>query len=256
MRERLEPYADRFPPTFVDWIRRDGRSTRARPSCRAGSIPSRARASPSSSCGSAPNGDAARRPAAARVHRRVRVRPHAARHRGDGARALVGRRPVHDREPRPRDVVPPAVPRRRVAAVPPEEPVGARRARARRRLHLPPRRHARGHGDAGRPDPAGSTEHGTTHDRSRSDTVTTPTPEMRRAMADAEVGDDEYGEDPTVNRLQSLAAGAARQGGRALRAVGHDGEPARDPRAAARAAPRCCARTARHVYRYEARPGR
>src|SRR4051812_20619980 len=41
----------------------------------------------------------------------------------------------------------------------------------------------------------------------RSDTVTTPTPEMRRAMADAEVGDDEYGEDPTVNRLQTLAAG-------------------------------------------------
>jgi threonine aldolase len=41
----------------------------------------------------------------------------------------------------------------------------------------------------------------------RSDTVTTPTPEMRRAMADAEVGDDVYGEDPTVNRLQALAAG-------------------------------------------------
>jgi threonine aldolase len=40
----------------------------------------------------------------------------------------------------------------------------------------------------------------------RSDTVTTPTPEMRQAMADAEVGDDAYGEDPTVNRLQSLAA--------------------------------------------------
>src|SRR5476649_322827 len=40
----------------------------------------------------------------------------------------------------------------------------------------------------------------------RSDTVTRPTPEMRRAMADAEVGDDVYGEDPTVNRLQSLAA--------------------------------------------------
>jgi len=40
----------------------------------------------------------------------------------------------------------------------------------------------------------------------RSDTVTTPTHEMRRAMADAEVGDDLYGEDPTVNRLQSLAA--------------------------------------------------
>ncbi|MCZ7536451.1 MAG: aminotransferase class I/II-fold pyridoxal phosphate-dependent enzyme [Acidimicrobiia bacterium] len=40
----------------------------------------------------------------------------------------------------------------------------------------------------------------------RSDTVTLPTPEMRRAMAEAEVGDDVYGEDPTVNRLQSLAA--------------------------------------------------
>lgn len=40
----------------------------------------------------------------------------------------------------------------------------------------------------------------------RSDTVTRPTPEMREAMARAEVGDDVYGEDPTVNRLQTLAA--------------------------------------------------
>ncbi len=40
----------------------------------------------------------------------------------------------------------------------------------------------------------------------RSDTVTTPTPEMRRAMADAVVGDDVYGEDPTVNRLEETAA--------------------------------------------------
>lgn len=40
----------------------------------------------------------------------------------------------------------------------------------------------------------------------RSDTVTKPTVEMRRAMMDAEVGDDVYGEDPTVNRLESLAA--------------------------------------------------
>ncbi len=45
------------------------------------------------------------------------------------------------------------------------------------------------------------------HIELRSDTFTTPSPEMRRAMADAEVGDDEYGEDPTVNRLQALAAG-------------------------------------------------
>src|SRR5215218_2871199 len=40
----------------------------------------------------------------------------------------------------------------------------------------------------------------------RSDTVTKPTPEMRRAMAEAEVGDDVYGEDPTVNLLQERAA--------------------------------------------------
>ena len=40
----------------------------------------------------------------------------------------------------------------------------------------------------------------------RSDTVTRPTPAMRQAMANAEVGDDVYGEDPTVNRLEREAA--------------------------------------------------
>ncbi len=40
----------------------------------------------------------------------------------------------------------------------------------------------------------------------RSDTVTKPTPEMRRAMFEAEVGDDVYGDDPTVNRLEAEAA--------------------------------------------------
>lgn len=40
----------------------------------------------------------------------------------------------------------------------------------------------------------------------RSDTVTKPTPTMRTAMAQAEVGDDVYGEDPSVNRLQKMAA--------------------------------------------------
>jgi threonine aldolase len=40
----------------------------------------------------------------------------------------------------------------------------------------------------------------------RSDTVTLPSPEMRAAMAGADVGDDVYGEDPTVNRLEGLAA--------------------------------------------------
>ena len=40
----------------------------------------------------------------------------------------------------------------------------------------------------------------------RSDTVTLPTPQMRAAMAQAPVGDDVYGEDPTVNRLEQMAA--------------------------------------------------
>lgn len=40
----------------------------------------------------------------------------------------------------------------------------------------------------------------------RSDTVTRPTPSMREAMYHAEVGDDVYGEDPTVNRLEAMAA--------------------------------------------------
>ena len=41
----------------------------------------------------------------------------------------------------------------------------------------------------------------------RSDTVTRPTPAMRRAMAEAEVGDDVYREDPTVNALEERVAG-------------------------------------------------
>ena len=40
----------------------------------------------------------------------------------------------------------------------------------------------------------------------RSDTVTRPTPEMRAVMAAAEVGDDVYGEDPTINLLENRAA--------------------------------------------------
>ncbi|MCB0091163.1 MAG: aminotransferase class I/II-fold pyridoxal phosphate-dependent enzyme, partial [Caldilineaceae bacterium] len=40
----------------------------------------------------------------------------------------------------------------------------------------------------------------------RSDTVTKPTPAMRQAMFEAEVGDDVYGEDPTVNRLETMVA--------------------------------------------------
>ena len=40
----------------------------------------------------------------------------------------------------------------------------------------------------------------------RSDTVTQPSPAMRRAITEAELGDDVFGEDPSVNRLEHLAA--------------------------------------------------
>ncbi|HOC69931.1 MAG TPA: beta-eliminating lyase-related protein, partial [Candidatus Hydrogenedentes bacterium] len=40
----------------------------------------------------------------------------------------------------------------------------------------------------------------------RSDTLTKPSDGMRKAMAEAEVGDDVYGEDPTVNRLEGFCA--------------------------------------------------
>jgi threonine aldolase len=43
----------------------------------------------------------------------------------------------------------------------------------------------------------------------RSDTVTKPSPGMRQAMAAADVGDDVYGEDPTINRLEEMCAGIA-----------------------------------------------
>ena len=52
----------------------------------------------------------------------------------------------------------------------------------------------------------------------RSDTVTKPSAAMRRAMAEAEVGDDVYIEDPTVNRLQERAADDLRPRGWAVRA--------------------------------------
>ena len=61
----------------------------------------------------------------------------------------------------------------------------------------------------------------------RSDTVTRPTPAMRAAMAAAAVGDDVWGEDPTVIELQDRAGRTAGQGGGPLRPLGHDVEPHR-----------------------------
>jgi threonine aldolase len=45
----------------------------------------------------------------------------------------------------------------------------------------------------------------------RSDTVTMPTPEMRRAMSNAQLGDDVFGDDPTVNQLEEVAAARLRK---------------------------------------------
>src|SRR3989454_10707727 len=63
----------------------------------------------------------------------------------------------------------------------------------------------------------------------RSDTFTRPTPEMRRAMADAEVGDDAYGEDPTGRRVGGPAPRAPRQGGGPFGPPGPAGEPVGPP---------------------------
>ena len=69
----------------------------------------------------------------------------------------------------------------------------------------------------------------------RSDTVTRPTPDMRRAMAEAEVGDDVWGDDPTVIELERELAAMLGKEAAALRALRHDGQPAR--RSAARRSP-------------------
>ena len=61
-----------------------------------------------------------------------------------------------------------------------------------------------------------------------SDTQTKPTPAMREAMARAEVGDEQVGDDPTVNALCERVADADRQGSRGLHAVRHDVQRHRD----------------------------
>src|SRR5258706_6402934 len=59
----------------------------------------------------------------------------------------------------------------------------------------------------------------------RSDTVTKPTAAMREAMYRAEVGDDVYGEDPTVRRLEELAAERMGMAAGLLVASGSQGNP-------------------------------
>ena len=78
----------------------------------------------------------ARRSAAAHVRADVRVRHDAARHHAAAARRSSRRRATDDGEPRPRDVVPPPVPSRRVAALRPGHAVDVRRPWPRPRAHL------------------------------------------------------------------------------------------------------------------------
>ena len=85
----------------------------------------------------------------------------------------------------------------------------------------------------------------------RSDTVTRPTEAMRAAMAGAEVGDDVYGEDPTVRALEERVAGAVRQGGGAVHPDRLDGQRARGPLAGRASARRCSARRSAHIARAE-----
>ena len=59
----------------------------------------------------------------------------------------------------------------------------------------------------------------------RSDTFTKPTPKMRQAMAEAEVGDDVWGEDPTVQCLEERGRGPDGQGSGCVRRLGHPGQP-------------------------------
>ena len=77
----------------------------------------------------------------------------------------------------------------------------------------------------------------------RSDTVTKPTEAMRRAMAEADVGDDWYDDDPTVNLLQERSAEAVGKEAGIFVPTGHDGQPDRAPPALLRArAPGGCRR--------------
>ncbi len=61
----------------------------------------------------------------------------------------------------------------------------------------------------------------------RSDTVTLPTPAMRRAIAEAELGDDVWREDPTVNRLEAMAARRSGQPARRLGQLLRGAQPRR-----------------------------
>ena len=84
----------------------------------------------------------------------------------------------------------------------------------------------------------------------RSDTVTKPTPAMRRAMAEAEVGNDVFGDDPTVKGLEARVPNSSARK-RRCSSVRHDGQPDRRRREHAARRRTLCSTTS-HVYVWEA----
>ena len=131
---RLEPHRDRIG----DWYRPAAPDRHAVRAARSGDRTGGQDRRPTrlDACGRR----AARRPRAARVHRHLRQRHDAARHRPAPVRYVVADRQPDDGEPRPRDVVPPPVPRRRMAAVRPAGDLELVGARAGRRVYLHRRR--------------------------------------------------------------------------------------------------------------------
>ena len=85
----------------------------------------------------------------------------------------------------------------------------------------------------------------------RSDTVTRPTPEMRRAMAEAEVGDDVWGDDPTVIALEAEVAAMLGKEAAVYVPSGSHGEPDLGPLATPGPATRCSCTSRRHVVVHE-----
>ena len=105
-KDRMGEWYERHRPIDIRYIDGDPFSREGKPADRPAGVDARRRR-------------AARRPDAARVHRHLRQRHDAARHHGVTVRPLVGKPRHADGQPRPRDVVPPTVPRRRLVAVRP-----------------------------------------------------------------------------------------------------------------------------------------
>ena len=131
---RMEPYKERMGewyerprPIDMRYIDGDPFTREGKPAHRPAGVAARRRR-------------AARRPDPARLHRHLRQRHDPARHHRAAVRLVVGQPEPADGQPRPCDVVPSAVPRRRVAALRPDVVLHRRRARPGRRGDLHPRR--------------------------------------------------------------------------------------------------------------------